>query len=45
MPMPMPMLKLVSHHLCPYVQRARIVLGEKSVPHDLAFVDLATQAA
>ena len=34
-------LKLISHHLCPYVQRARIVLEEKSVPHELEFVDLA----
>lgn len=39
----MPTLKLVSHHLCPYVQRARIVLSEKSVPHDLAFIDLANK--
>ena len=36
-------LKLVSHHLCPYVQRARIVLEEKSVRHDLVFVDLAAK--
>jgi len=37
----MPTLKLISHHLCPYVQRARIVLEEKAVPHTLAFIDLA----
>lgn len=36
-------LKLVSHSLCPYVQRARIVLAEKSVPHTLEFIDLATK--
>ncbi len=39
----MPVLKLISHHLCPYVQRARIVLEEKSVSHDLAFIDLANK--
>lgn len=39
----MPALKLISHHLCPYVQRARIVLHEKSVAHDLAFIDLANK--
>lgn len=37
----MPTLKLISHDLCPYVQRARIVLEEKSVPHELEFIDLA----
>jgi glutathione S-transferase len=37
----MPTLKLISHYLCPYVQRARIVLQEKAVPHDLQFIDLA----
>jgi glutathione S-transferase len=37
----MPKLKLISHHLCPYVQRSRIVLEEKSVPHELEFIDLA----
>lgn len=36
-------LKLISHHLCPYVQRARIVLEEKCVPHELAFIDLANK--
>jgi len=39
----MPALKLFSHHLCPYVQQARIVLGEKSINHDLAFIDLANK--
>lgn len=39
----MPNLKLISHHLCPYVQRSRIVLEEKAVPHELEFVDLANK--
>lgn len=39
--MPVPNLKLVSHHLCPYVQRARIVLAEKHIPHDLEYIDLS----
>jgi glutathione S-transferase len=34
-------LKLVSHHLCPYVQRAVIALAEKGVAHERAYVDLA----
>ncbi|MDJ0929117.1 MAG: glutathione S-transferase family protein [Gammaproteobacteria bacterium] len=33
-------LKLISHRLCPYVQRARIVLNEKRIPHDIEFIDL-----
>ena len=41
----MPVLKLISHHLCPYVQRARIVLEEKSVSHNLTFIDLANKEA
>lgn len=32
---------LVSHHLCPYVQRAAIVLAEKSVPFERRWVDLS----
>ena len=39
----MPELTLISHYLCPYVQRARIVLEEKSVPHERAFIDLANK--
>jgi glutathione S-transferase len=39
----MPELKLISHNLCPYVQRSRIVLEEKSVPHELEFIDLANK--
>ncbi|MFP5076043.1 glutathione S-transferase family protein [Rhizobium sp. YIM 134829] len=34
-------LVLVSHHLCPYVQRAAIALSEKQVPFDRRFVDLS----
>ena len=34
-------LKLVSHHLCPYVQRAVITLAEKGVAHERVYVDLA----
>lgn len=34
-------LTLVSHHLCPYVQRAAIVLAEKGVAFDRVYVDLA----
>lgn len=41
----MPEFTLISHHLCPYVQRARIVLEEKSIPHALEFIDLAAKPA
>ncbi|TIV94175.1 MAG: glutathione S-transferase family protein, partial [Mesorhizobium sp.] len=34
-------LTLVSHHLCPYVQRAAIALAEKGVPLERVNVDLA----
>lgn len=34
---------LVSHHLCPYVQRAAIVLAEKGVPFARRGVDLAAK--
>ncbi|MFY0309936.1 glutathione S-transferase family protein [Leisingera sp. D0M16] len=34
-------LHLISHHLCPYVQRAVIVLSEKGIPHRRTYVDLA----
>jgi glutathione S-transferase len=34
---------LVSHHLCPYVQRAAIVLAEKGVPFARRDVDLAAK--
>jgi glutathione S-transferase len=38
---PQPSLVLVSHRLCPYVQRAAIVLAEKGVPFERRDVDLA----
>jgi glutathione S-transferase len=34
---------LISHHLCPYVQRAAIVLLEKGVPFSRRWVDLAAK--
>ncbi|QAX28312.1 glutathione S-transferase family protein [Leisingera sp. NJS204] len=34
-------LHLISHHLCPYVQRAVIVLREKAIPHRRTYIDLA----
>lgn len=37
------MLTLVSHHLCPYVQRAAIVLAEKGVPFARRDVDLGNK--
>jgi glutathione S-transferase len=36
-------LVLVSHHLCPYVQRAAIALAEKGVAYERAYVDLANK--
>ena len=36
-------LKLISHHLCPYVQRAVITLLEKQVPHERVYIDLAAK--
>lgn len=36
-------LELVSHHLCPYVQRAAIALLEKAVPFRRTFIDLAAK--
>ena len=36
-------LKLVSFDVCPYVERSRIVLLEKGVPHDVEFIDLANK--
>ena len=38
-------LTLVSHALCPYVQRAAIVLLEKAVPFERLWVDLADKPA
>lgn len=36
-------LILVSHHLCPYVQRAAIALTEKAVPFERVYVDLSNR--
>ena len=36
---------LISHHLCPYVQRAVIVLTEKDIPHRRSYIDLANKPA
>ncbi|WP_426130378.1 glutathione S-transferase family protein [Pararhizobium sp. PWRC1-1] len=36
-------LVLISHHLCPYVQRAAIVLAEKGVPFERRYIDLAAK--
>lgn len=36
-------LRLISHHLCPYVQRAAIVLAEKGVPFERVDIDLANK--
>jgi glutathione S-transferase len=36
-------LTLISHLLCPYVQRAAIVLAEKAVPYTRRYVDLAAK--
>lgn len=38
-----PSLTLISHHLCPYVQRVAIVLAEKGVPFERRHVDLAAK--
>ena len=39
----MPALTLISHDLCPFVQRAVIALSEKSVPFERIVVDLANK--
>jgi len=36
-------LTLVSHHLCPYVQRAAIVLSEKGVAFERVYIDLGNK--
>ncbi|WP_455273190.1 glutathione S-transferase family protein [Rhizobium herbae] len=36
-------LTLISHHLCPYVQRASIVLSEKGVAFERTHIDLAAK--
>ena len=39
----MPKLTLISHDLCPYVQRAVIALTEKGVRFDRVYIDLASK--
>ncbi|MCW9030557.1 MAG: glutathione S-transferase N-terminal domain-containing protein, partial [Gammaproteobacteria bacterium] len=39
--MALPNLKLISFTLCPYVQRAMIVLNEKNIPFDVEYIDLS----
>lgn len=39
----LPHLELVSHPLCPYVQRAVITLLEKQIPHDRTYIDLGNK--
>ncbi|MFB2920990.1 MULTISPECIES: glutathione S-transferase family protein [Aerosakkonema] len=41
--MSIPELELVSHHLCPYVQRAVITLLEKDIPHQRTYIDLSNK--
>ena len=41
----MPQLVLVSHHLCPYVQRVAISLREKGVAFERVYVDLSARPA
>ncbi len=43
MPIPSqhPRIELVSHILCPYVQRAVITLTEKNIAHDRTYIDLS----
>jgi glutathione S-transferase len=36
-------LTLISHHLCPYVQRAAIALAEKGIAFERIFIDLAAK--
>jgi glutathione S-transferase len=38
-------LTLISHHLCPYVQRIAIALAEKGIAFDRVYVDLANKPA
>ena len=37
----MPPLELISFRLCPFVQRAMILLAHKGIEHKVTFVDLA----
>ena len=36
-------LTLISHHLCPYVQRAAIALAEKGIAFERIYIDLAAK--
>jgi glutathione S-transferase len=38
-------LKLVSFDICPYVERSRIVLLEKGLPHEIEFIQLSNKPA
>lgn len=38
--MSLPKFKLISFSICPYVQRARIVLLEKGIEHEIEYIDL-----
>lgn len=40
---PLPTLTLLSHPLCPYVQRAEILLREKGIPFERKDIDLANK--
>lgn len=39
----LPRFRLVSHHLCPYVQRVAIAMIEKNVPFERLDIDLASK--
>ena len=39
----LPKLKLISHMLCPYVQRSQITVLEKQIPCDREYIDLANK--
>jgi glutathione S-transferase len=39
----LPKLKLISHILCPYVQRSLITVIEKQIPCDREYIDLANK--
>src|SRR5258708_40372906 len=41
----MPHLTLVSHHLCPYVQRVAIALAERGIAAERVYIDLADKPA
>ena len=42
-PVSNPKYKLISHHLCPFVQRAAIALNEKNIPFERVNIDLANK--